>query len=421
MEETIRSAIAQWLPAIGTHGLTIDIIYSLLLFMVTLGLAALSYLFTQRVVIKAIKIMILHSKTTWDNTLITHNVLEKFSLLVPLLVLDVLRPLFPTFSPLLSAFTQRFLNVAIVLLLIRTLYAMLNSVADISAQHKGTERLPVVSFIQLIKLFLFFVAAIIIISILSGRSPVYFLSGLGVATGFIMLIFKDAILGFVAGIQISINRMVNKGDWIQMDPYGANGTVEEISLTTVKIRNFDQTLIMLPAYALISNSFKNWRGMSEAGGRRIMRSVFIDIQSIAFLTTSDLERLANIRQLKNYLAAKIEDVNTHNAKLTEQEFSGNSRHITNIGAFRAYLQEYLNHYPQIRKDLTLMVRQLASSPQGLPIEIYIFSAETRWELYEGIQGDIFDHIFSVLPLFGLRAYQQPAGYDMQNLFGQKQS
>jgi len=361
------------------------------------------------------KVMSVRSKVTWDDTFVAHGVLEKFALLVPLLVIDILLPLFTVLSPFFTEVLGRLLSALLVILFIRGVYAVLNAIAEITDKHKATQRLPITSFLQLIKLFLFFVTAIITISILSNQSPIYFLSGLGVATGFIMLIFKDTILGFVAGIQLATNQMVTRGDWIQMDKYGADGTVEEVSLTTVKVRNFDKTITMLPAYALVSDAFKNWRGMSESGGRRIKRSLFIDIQSIGFLTKEESQRLSHIHLLKSYLADKSVDINTFNLDFNDDEQAVNSRGLTNIGTFRAYLLAYLQQHPKIRKDMTLLVRQLAPTTQGMPIEIYIFTDETRWAFYEDIQADIFDHIFSVLPAFGLHAFQQPSGHDVQAL------
>lgn len=380
-----------------------------------MSLAAASYWIVKRVVVKAMTIMSVRSKVTWDDTFVAHGVLEKFALLVPLLVIDLLLPLFTVLSPFITEIVGRILSALLVILLIRGIYAVLNAIAEIADQHTATQRLPVTSFNQLLKLFLFCVAAIITVSILSDRSPIYFLSGLGVATGFIMLIFKDTILGFVAGIQLATNQMVTRGDWIQMDKYGANGTVEEVSLTTVKVRNFDKTITMLPAYALVSDAFKNWRGMTDSGGRRIKRSVFIDIQSIGFLSKEDTERLSHVHLLKNYLADKGFDINTFNLAFSNDEHAINCRGLTNIGTFRAYLLAYLKQHPKVRKDMTLLVRQLAPTTQGMPIEIYIFTNDIRWSFYEDIQADIFDHIFSVLPAFGLQAFQQPSGYDIQGL------
>jgi len=418
LDKELRLMISQWLSESDTLNNTGANTYNLILLVLCLSLAGISYVIVKRVVIKAMKVISARSKATWDDKFVAHGVLEKFALLVPLLVIELLLPLFSVWSPFVSDILGRLLTALLVILFIRAIYAVLNAIAQIADEHKATKRLPITSFIQLIKLFLFFITAIITVSILSNQTPIYFLSGLGVATGFIMLIFKDTILGFVAGIQLATNQMVTKGDWIQMDKYGADGTVEEVSLTTVKVRNFDKTITMLPAYALVSDAFKNWRGMSESGGRRIKRSLFIDIQSINFLTKDELQRLSKIHLLKNYLADKSFDINTFNLDLNEDEKAVNGRGLTNIGTFRAYLLAYLQQHPKVRKDMTLLVRQLAPTTQGMPIEIYIFTDETRWAFYENIQADIFDHIFSVLPAFGLHAFQQPSGNDIQSLIKQ---
>ncbi|QUM86101.1 mechanosensitive ion channel family protein [Moritella sp. 28] len=421
MDKELRLMISQWLSESDTLNNTGANTYNLILLVLCLSLAGISYVIVKRVVIKAMKVISARSKATWDDKFVAHGVLEKFALLVPLLVIELLLPLFSVWSPFVSDILGRLLTALLVILFIRAIYAVLNAIAQIADEHKATKRLPITSFIQLIKLFLFFITAIITVSILSNQTPIYFLSGLGVATGFIMLIFKDTILGFVAGIQLATNQMVTKGDWIQMDKYGADGTVEEVSLTTVKVRNFDKTITMLPAYALVSDAFKNWRGMSESGGRRIKRSLFIDIQSINFLTKDELQRLGKVHLLKNYLADKSFDINTFNLDFNEDEKAVNGRGLTNIGTFRTYLLAYLQQHPKVRKDMTLLVRQLAPTTQGMPIEIYIFTDETRWAFYEDIQADIFDHIFSVLPAFGLHAFQQPSGNDIQSLIKQCQS
>ncbi|PKH07740.1 mechanosensitive ion channel family protein [Moritella sp. Urea-trap-13] len=415
MDQELRLIVSQWLADSDALNKADSNTYNLILIVLCLSLASISYWVVKRIVVEAMKIMSVRSKVTWDDTFVAHGVLEKFALLVPLLVIDLLLPLFTVLSPFITEVVGRILSALLVILLIRGIYAVLNAIAQIADEHTATQRLPVTSFNQLLKLFLFCVAAIITVSILSDRSPIYFLSGLGVATGFIMMIFRDTILGFVAGIQLATNQMVTKGDWIQMDKYGADGTVEEVTLTTVKVRNFDKTITMLPAYALVSDAFKNWRSMTESGGRRIKRSAFIDIQSIGFLSQEDIARLSHVYLLKNYLADKSFDINTFNLPFSDNEHAINSRGLTNIGTFRAYLLAYLQQHPKVRKDMTLLVRQLAPTTQGMPIEIYIFANETRWAFYEDIQADIFDHIFSVLPAFGLQAFQQPSGNDIQGL------
>jgi len=252
--------------------------------------------------------------------------------------------------------------------------------------------------------------------LLLNRSPTFFLSGLGALTAVLMLIFKDSILGLVAGIQIAANRMLNIGDWLEMPKYGADGDVIDISLTTVKVRNWDKTITTVPTYALISDSFKNWRGMSESGGRRIKRAVNIDMTSIEFLGEEALGRLRRIELLKPYIEQKLADVESHNKELGVDETSPiNGRRLTNVGCFRAYLVAYLKHNPMINKEMTFLIRQLAPTELGLPMEIYVFSSDKVWANYEAIQSDIFDHVLAAMPEFGLRVFQNPTGADFSKL------
>ena len=415
MDQEIRLQISNWLSSIGIDSQPSDGISTSIMLLACVLVAAIAYFIMRRGVIRAVNMVILRSKATWDDVFMRYRVLEKLAMLVPAIVLNLLVPITLTEHPVLSSLVDRLLSIWLVILMIRAIYAGLDAVNEISDVNLVSRRLPVKSFVQLIKLFLFFVGLIVSISVLADKSPVYFLSGLGVATGFVMLVFRDTILGFVAGIQLAANRMVSKGDWIQMDKYGADGAVEEVSLTTVKVRNWDKTITMIPAYALVSDAFRNWRGMSESGGRRIKRAVNIDINSIKFLTEEERSRLSKINCLKEYFPAKISEIQESNAKVSDLDMKVNGRHLTNVGTFRAYLQEYLQRHDKVHKDMTLMVRQLAPTTEGLPIEIYIFTNDTRWAFYEAIQADIFDHIFAVLPEFGLQAFQAPTGNDIRSL------
>ena len=234
-------------------------------------------------------------------------------------------------------------------------------------------------------------------------------------TAIIMLIFKDSILGLVAGIQLSANRMVARGDWIEMPKFGADGEVLEVALTTVKIRNWDKTITTIPTYALISDSFKNWRGMSNSGVRRIKRSVSVDMSSVAFLDQESLPRLRKISLLKDYLSQKEQEIDSWNTQNADLANPINARSLTNIGTFRAYIREYLKNHPKIAQEETLLVRQLQPTENGIPVELYIFTTDNRWANYEDIQSDIFDHLLSVLPEFGLRAFQAPSDYSFQSM------
>ena len=286
--------------------------------------------------------------------------------------------------------------------------AIINTGLKLYQHSKLSSKLPLKGVCQALKIVVNASGLIFVLSILLDKSPLYFFSGLGALTAVLLLVFKDAILGLVAGIQLSVNNMIRQGDWIEMPKYGADGDVVEVSLTTVKVQNFDKTITSIPAHALVSDAFKNWRGMSESGGRRIKRSIFIDISSIKFLDSVKLNELKKIDLLHEYLKAKLEEIGEGNGSPKNQS-SLNQRNLTNIGTFRAYCLAYLRASSFIHKEgMTLLVRQLAPTEKGVPIEIYVFVNDTRWVHYEGIQGDIFDHLLASLSTFDLRAFQLPS-------------
>ncbi|WOT05199.1 mechanosensitive ion channel family protein [Shewanella youngdeokensis] len=415
MDQELRATIAQWLVNAGVDTEPSGGVSTSIMVLACLIVAFVGYLIVKRGVVRTMNMVIVRSRNRWDDIFMSYGVLEKVAKIVPVLILNIIMPLALASHSVLASVVDRLLDVTIIILLVRAVYSALDAANEIADVNLVSRRLPIKSFVQLFKLFMFFVAIIISISVLADQSPVYFLSGLGVATGLVMLVFKDTILGFVAGIQLAANRMVSPTDWIQMDKYGADGAVEEVSLTTVKVRNWDQTITMIPAYALVSDAFKNWRGMSESGGRRIKRSVQIDMNSIGFLSEDDKKRLSKINHLKPYFAAKSAELNAFNAQVVDSDMPVNSRHLTNIGTFRAYMLAFLKQHELVRKDMTLLVRQLAPTATGVPIELYIFTSDTRWSVYEDIQADIFDHIFAILPEFGLRVFQGPTGKDIRSL------
>lgn len=417
LNHTLRKYVAEKLNNAGVAHSPYDTELTAIFLFAAVGVAVVVYLIVHRILVRLANSILRRNKETLGNSLTKFEVLEKVALLIPVLILDQLVPEILSHNHLLATISDRLLSVTFVIIFLWMLFALLDALNDIASIKGITRRMPIKSFVQLTKLFTFLVGIIVAISILSDESPVIFLSGLGVATGFVMLIFKDTILGFVAGIQLSANRMISLNDWIEMDGFSANGTVEEISLTTVKVRNFDNTISMLPAYALVQNPFINWQGMSESGGRRIMRSVFIDVTSIRFMTTDEMEALKDVRILREFLFEKTKDINAFNEAFDDVPHPLNTRHLTNIGIFRAYLSTYLRTHPDIHPYMLLMVRQLAPTQEGLPLQIYAFTNNTDWAYYEGVQADIFDHIYSILPLFGLRPYQAFGGHDA-SLIGQ---
>ncbi|MDM3268955.1 MULTISPECIES: mechanosensitive ion channel family protein [Citrobacter] len=298
-----------------------------------------------------------------------------------------------------------------------SLFSLLDVILNLSQKLPAASQLPLKGIFQGIKLISAILVGILMISLLIGQSPTILISGLGAMAAVLMLVFKDPILGLVAGIQLSANDMLKLGDWLEMPKYGADGAVIDIGLTTVKVRNWDNTITTIPTWSLVSDSFKNWSGMSASGGRRIKRSISIDATSIHFLDEDERQRLHKAHLLKPYLTTRHQEIDEWNQQLDAPESVLNHRQMTNIGTFRAYLNEYLRHHPRIRKDMTLMVRQLAPDDHGLPIEIYAFTNTVVWLEYESIQADIFDHIFAVVEEFGLRIHQSPTGNDIRALSG----
>lgn len=294
-------------------------------------------------------------------------------------------------------------------------FSLLDVVFNLSQKFATASLLPLKGIFQGIKLVSAIIIGILVISLLIGQSPAILISGLGAMAAVLMLVFKDPILGLVAGIQLSANDMLKLGDWLEMPKYGADGAVIDIGLTTVKVRNWDNTITTIPTWSLVSDSFKNWSGMSASGGRRIKRSLNIDTTSIHFLDEREQQRLIQARLLKPYMDSRHQEISEWNQQNAADHSVLNLRKMTNIGTFRAYLQEYLRNHPRLRKDMTMMVRQLAPDANGLPIEIYCFTSTVVWAEYESIQADIFDHIFAVVDEFGLRIHQSPTGNDIRSL------
>lgn len=324
---------------------------------------------------------------------------------------------------LIDSATSRGLTVLIevwlLLIVLFALFAMLDALTNYLFDKGLGGKFPVRGLVQTVKLLASIGIGIVAISLLIGQSPFILLSGLGAMTAVLMLVFKDPILGLVAGIQLSANNMLNVGDWLEMPKYNADGDVIDIGLTTVKVRNWDNTVTTIPTYALIAESFKNWRPMSESGARRIKRAVMIDVNTVKFIDDTDVNRLVRSPILADYMISKSKELEEAN-KEADMSLALNGRRLTNLGTFRAYIELYLRNHPKIRQDVTLMVRQLAPVADGIPLEIYCFSNDVAWVNYEKIQADIFDHVFAVVSEFELRIHQNPSGYDMRMMgLGQK--
>ncbi|MET3590236.1 miniconductance mechanosensitive channel [Bartonella silvatica] len=318
----------------------------------------------------------------------------------------------PTLPDALRTVINNVANAFIIFVVALAVSSFLN-VVNVLYEQRPTARLkPIKGYIQIAKIALFAISAILMIATLIDRSPLILLSGLGAMAAVLMLIFQDTLLSLIAGIQISSTDMVRVGDWIQIPSLDVDGDVTEIALHTVKVQNFDKTITTVPIRKLVTDPFKNWRGMEEAGGRRIKRSLFIDQSSIRFHTKEEQEYLSRFNLLENYFTQKISEINEWNTHLNKNnDVLANTRRLTNIGTFRAYIFSYLEKHPNIEQNMTLMARQLPPTPNGLPLEIYCFTNTTVWLEYEGIQSDIFDHLYSILPSFGLKIFQNPSGHD----------
>jgi len=381
----------------------------------TIALLALFAHFVGRVVVLRFVEKLLSSRqTARDDLFVRRHVFRRLVHIIPALVIySLATPLLPDY-PQLTSFLEKFSMLYMIVMIVLFVDVLLNVMLDIYRSYEISKHFPIKSFVQAIKLISYFIAVIAIISMVVGESPLKLVAGLGAMTAVIMLVFKDPILGFVAGLQLSSNRMVSIGDWIEMPQHGVDGDVLEIALTTVKVRNFDNTITTIPTQALINDSFKNWAGMQRSAGRRIKRSISIDLSSVKFCDASMLQRFAKIQHINEYIQTKQREVDEFNSgQNIDLASSANGRRLTNLGTFRAYVQAYLRNHPQISQDLTLMVRQLKPTETGVALEIYVFSTEKRWVHYEAIQADIFDHIIAVVPEFDLQLFQNPSGSDFR--------
>ncbi len=384
-------------------------------------IAIVANMVTRGVIVVLIRRVLARTKSVRDDILVKRRVFQRLSQLAPAFIIYALAPVALEAYPALGAFLVKLSLVYMIAIGVLFVDGMINAGLEIYGTFRISRTFPVTSFAQVTKLILYFLGFIATLSVLLGESPMTFIAGLGALAAVLMFVFKDLILGLVAGIQLSANRIVAVGDWIEIPKYGVDGDVMEIALTTVKIRNFDKTITTVPTQALINESFKNWRGMTETGGRRIKRSVHIDVASIRFCDEEMLERYAKIRHIAAYIEEKRKEIAAYNEETgADRALLVNGRHLTNIGTFRAYVEAYLRNHPKISKDLTLLVRQLQPTAHGLPIEIYVFTNDTNWIAYEGIQADIFDHILAAAREFDLRVFQDPTGADFQRSFAQRQ-
>jgi miniconductance mechanosensitive channel len=395
------------------YAVVINVIFGFILIIL---LAYLSDIITRKFLVNLIARIVKKSSTSWDDILYEKKVFSRLAHLAPAIVLYYSLGYVLTDYPSLINILQSVLLIYMIIIALLAIHSFVVSLGDIYSMLPVAKDRPIKGFVQVVLIIFYGIAVILILSVLLDRSPTVLLTGLGALAAVLILVFKDTILGFVASIQLTANNMVRIGDWITMPKFNADGTVMEITLNTVKVQNWDKTISTIPTYSLVSDSFGNWRGMEESGGRRIKRYINIDMNSVKFCTPEMLKEFIKISYLKEYIEnrqAEIEEYNTVNK--FDNSIIVNGRRMTNLGIFRRYLEYYLRNHPMIHQEMTFLVRHLQPSEKGIPIEIYVFSKDQRWAFYESIQADIFDHILAVIPHFHLRVFQNPTGEDFKSI------
>ena len=389
-------------------------------FIAFLGVLLVAYLadtVCRKILLKVVSRLVKQTKATWDDIVFDRKVMVHLSRMVAPILIYILLPLaFSDAESATLALILRFCLIFIIIMFLSFISALLTAVYTVYSEKEQFRDRPSKGLFQTVQVILYFVGGIIVVSILIDRSPGVLLTGLGASAAVLMLVFKDSIMGFVSGVQLSANNMLKVGDWITMPKYGADGDVIEVSLNTVKVRNFDKTITTIPPYLLVSDSFQNWRGMQESGGRRIKRSINIDMNSVRFCTPEMLAKYRKIQLLANYVEQTEQVIKEYNEEHhIDSSIWVNGRRQTNLGVFRAYLVRYLRSLPEVSKELVCMVRHLQPTDTGIPIELYCFSSNKVWVEYEGIQADIFDHVLAVIPEFGLSVFQNVSGADLKNI------
>ena len=419
MINEIVSQFQQWMESLGIGTEIAQVIKVIILVAAVLFLALLVDFITKRVLLVTIKKVIRKSKARWDDMLLRRRVIHRISHLAPALVVYYFIQIGLDDFPQTKSVLESGVFIYMILIVMLALDAFLSALHDIYTTLPISKERPIKGYMQVAKILLHFVGSILILSRLIGKDPTAIFASLGALAAVLILVFRDTILGFVSSIQLSANQMVKPGDWISMPSREADGIVQEITVNTVKVRNWDKTISTIPTWALINESFQNWKGMTEMKGRRISRSVFIDIKSIKFCDEQMLERFKRFRLIREYIDSKQKEIEEFNTKHgIDNEDTVGRRRLTNIGVFRKYIEAYLHKLEKVHDDnlpYIIMVRHLQPTEKGLPIQVYCFSKEYSWKQYEIVQADIFDHIFAVVPEFDLRVFQSPSGDDFKSL------
>ena len=374
----------------------------------------LALLLGRRALLAVARRLVARTATQWDDLVLESGFLRRLSHVVPLLVVLAAVGALPGLGEAAAGWIERGAQAAIVVVIVASAFAVLDGLQLVYDRKKGSSRRPIKGYVQLVKLLLGIAAGAVALATLLGSDVGTLVTGIGVSSAVVLLVFKDTILSLLASIHLTSFDMVRIGDWIEMPKHGADGDVVDIALHTVKVQNFDKTITTIPTFELYASSFKNWRGMQESGGRRIKRAIFVDIASCRFLDEQDALRLGALRLLRSYFERKREEVAAANAALGAVQ-PADQRRLTNVGTYRAYCYEYLKAHPDVHPGMTLIVRQLQPTERGLPIELYAFTKTTAWAEYERIQSDIFDHLLAIAPEFGIRVFQLPSGADVGRL------
>ena len=388
------------------------VLYDNLKFIGVFGLAVVSYFVVKYIIYKIIKKITAKTKTEIDDLVFNAKLTRRIAIIAPVFVLNRFSHLLPQFENEIEILSA----ILIVLMIMLTIGSFLTSYNEVYERLGKSAERPIKGYLQVAKIFTYFFGVIFIIGIITGQNVWNLFAGLAAASALVLLIFRDTILSFVASVQINSYDLIRKGDWIEMKKYGADGDVIDISLNVIKVQNWDKTIVVIPTYKLLEESFINWRGMQMTGSRRIKRSILIDVNSVKFCDEDMLNRFKKYQMISEYLKTKTEEIKQYNLeKGVDDSQLINGRRLTNIGTFRIYLENYLKQRQDVNTGLTFMVRHLDPGPTGIPIEVYVFAATTEWVKYEGIQADIFDHIFAVVPLFDLKVFQTPSGTDFRSL------
>jgi miniconductance mechanosensitive channel len=384
--------------------------------LILLLVAIMADLVAKRLLLVVVRMAVTRTRSDWDDALVEHKVFDRLAQLVPAIVIYFGISLVPDYPDVVEQVVRNVVSAYMILMLVLTVTALMSAANQIYESRPESSGRPIKGFVQLAQVAIYILGGILVIAVLIDRSPVVLLSGLGALAAVLLIVFRDTLLSLVASVQLTGQDMIRVGDWLEVPQFGADGDVIDVALYTVTVQNWDKTITKIPTHRLISDSFKNWRGMAESGGRRIKRSINVDFNSIRFLSDEEVQRFTGFALLKDYIKAKEAELKAYNEALHAPGESGvNLRRLTNIGTFRAYIYNYLKHHPKIHERMTLIVRQLQPGTEGLPMEIYCFSNDTEWAAYEGIQDDIFDHVFAIAPEFGLRLYQRPAGADLKEI------